>query len=83
MFCVADVWRLWPVVHLNAASAEKKQLRDLHVVRVLADVLRKAFKGGSIYGNEAKPNKLDPGTEAEIVDADEEEEESIRFHSQP
>ncbi len=49
---------MWPVVPLNAASAEKKQLRDLHVVRVLADVLRKAVKGGSIYGNEAKPNKL-------------------------
>ena len=57
MFCVADVWRLWPVVHLNAASAEKKQLRDLHVVRVLADVLRKAVKGGSIYGRRSQTNE--------------------------
>ena len=30
-----------------------------------------------------EPEAVDPGIEAEIVDEDEEEEESIRFHSQP
>ena len=56
MFCVCG--RLEVVAGCALECMQKKQLRDLHVVRVLADVLWKAVKGGSIYGNEAKPNKL-------------------------